>query len=566
MNQIIISHKLEKSRLHLYDQNEKPLSTFDLSQSKIPERLATELLKGIQLEFGHTSLETQRQAFRCVKKLALFLSEECTTINLPLPATTPLNFHKWLSKSSICGATAQSHQNTVLTILRWCKRNAPGVLSERTNIAAPTFYRNTPKKRKPLTDDSIRKILGACYQEIEEIEATKAFGDRLLAKKFDNADEQNLGDLINELLDAGGNKIPTLSIINRKKNNLSRRVKEAGGLDRIKGFIYTNPRSMFPFYLAILCQTAGNPTPIAHMSINCLEQHPIRSDIEIITWHKPRSNTEQRAEFPAGKKWSAPSIARKYIRASKHVRENIAFSYHKERLFLALPNRGASTARVPCTQLMHVMLGEFIKKHNLDDFDFKDIRTHSAQSHQKTKGGILAAKHKLNHRNSSTTQLYLNPTETSPQHDKYIHSFQGSIISFTKNADSSAKEQEKRKSDPRNKPFETVFGFNCSDPLSGISKSSTKGSLCLHFTGCATCPGAVVTVDDPVIVSRLISARISLKSAKDRAIKEGWISRFNQIYSATLSILENEIIPTVSKSVLEKAEALAITKSTPFLE
>lgn len=566
MNQVAISHNLEKSCLRLYDQNQNLLSSFDLTHAAIPEKLANSLLKAIQLEFGHTSLETQRQTFRCARKLVAFLSQEHVEVRLPLPATTPFDFHKWLAKSSICGATAQSHQNAVLTLLKWCQRNTTGIISGRANIAAPSFRREAPKTRTPLTESSVRDVLDACYREIDEIEKTRAHGERLLLMKFNDAKDESLGTLLAELIEVGGGKIPSYATLINKNPKLVKRVAEAGGLDHIKGLIYTNPRAMFPFYLAVLCQTAGNPTPIAKMSIACLEQHPIRSDIEVINWYKPRSNSEQRAEFPASKQWSAPSIVRRYILASKNVRDKLAKSYHKDHLFIALPNRGTSSPRVPCSQLMHNMLSEFITKHALQEFDFKDIRIHSAHLHRKTKGGIISAKHKLNHKSLKSTQLYLNPTDVSPQHDKYIHSFQGRIISIAKDANQPAGKSEKTWPKTQSKSLETVFGFTCSDPLSGISGNSNKGSVCLYFTGCATCPGAVVPVDDPAVVSRLLTARHALKAAQTRALKEGWLPRFNQFYLDTLKILESEIIPMVSSSVISKAETLASSHSIPFLE
>lgn len=566
LSKAILFHKLEDQSMELLDQQGRLLSRFSLANYGLPEKLVRELFRAMMSEFGHTSLETHRQTFRCIRKLVLFLQETHEEIDLPLRPTTPNEFHNWLAKSGLCASTAQTHQNVVFAVLKWCQRNSKGVVSARAGFLFQNFLRNPPKSRKPLNEDTVRKILSACYEEIEEVETQRDLGDRLFRGEPQGSNEEELAKLLFEVFRAGNGRIPGQIALNRAGGNLARRVLAVGGLSSLRELIYVSPRAMFPFYLAIMCQTAGNPSPISKIQCECIEGHPIREDIEVLIWFKPRSQSEQRAEFPRTKQWSAPSIVRRYLRVSSYTREHHAKGADRSNLFVATPRRGALTGRVPCAQQMHLMLEDFIVKHGIENFDFKDLRLFSANAHKQTSGGLLAAKQKLNHRSLKTTEKYINPTEVAPQYDKFIHHFQGRLVSLAKDGSIQSvkgKLQEKAESETA---ASTVFGFDCSDPFSGVYGRSKKGELCTDFTGCATCAGAIIPTDDPIIISRLISAKLALSSAKNRSIKEGWVARFNSVYLPTLVILENDILPSVSASVLAKAAEIAKSSGILFLE
>lgn len=566
LNKLAISHKIKEHSLELLDEHGHLISKFNLAGYELPEKLIRELFRAMLSEFGHTALETQRQVFRCIRKFVIFLKETCAQVDLPLRPTTPTEYHQWLANANLVGATAQSHQNVIFALLKWLQRNSPGVISARAGFFSPNFQRTKPNLRKPLSEETVRKVLSACYKEIEEVEARWALGDRLLRGESRDSKEEELASLLCDLLKIGGGHIPGQIALNRAGNNLARRVVALGGLTCLKALIYVSPEAMFPFYLAVMCQTAGNPFPIARIQCDCIEPHPIREDIEVLLWNKPRSRSEQRAEFPRSKQWSAPSIVRKYLRVSKYTREHFVKGRNKAHLFIALPRRGFAIGRVPCAQLMHVLLDDFISRHNIDNFDFKDLRIFSASAHKATSGGIFAAKKKLNHRSLRTTEKYINPIDVAPVYDKFIQKFQGRIISLTRDGANTSPECQLSLEEGKETAASTVFGFDCSDPYSGISGRSRRGELCVDFTGCATCAGAVIPTDDPVVISRLISAKLALGSAQSRSIKEGWAARFNRVYLPTLSILENDILPAVSQSVLAEATLLANARGIPFLE
>ena len=115
-------------------------------------------------------------------------------------------------------------------------------------------------------------------------------------------------------------------------------------------------------------------------------------------------------------------------------------------------------------------------------------------------------------------------------------------------------------------PADTLFGFKCKNPFAGIAPSTLPGSLCIKFTGCATCPGSIIPLDDPVVISRLLKTLEQLRLTKIRAIEQGWIERYLSIYEPTQKILEETIIPKVTSSVKAKAQLLMAGHSIPYLE
>lgn len=563
-------HKFDGLSLQLLDDQGKLLSRFDLSKAEIPRQLATELLRALATEFGHTSLETHRQTFRCIRKFIAFLIENQLNESLPLPASIATDMHRWLAGSVLAGSTAASHQNAILAVLKWCSRNSHGLLSKRTNFVVPSFRRQKPKERSSLDEKDVRAILAACYKEIESVESTRSLGDRLLAGKYKNQTDAFLGTLLADLLVLGAGKIPSQHVIYRGKLGLAGRVGNAGGLTPVRDLLYVSPRSMFPFYLAIICQTGGNPSPIAHLHVDCIKPHPIRSDIEMLVWFKPRALAEQKAEFSKEKQWAAPSLIRRYLALTVDMRKLFAEGRSIDELFIAAPHGGPFKVAVPCAQLMHRMLDNFIVMHSLRPFDFKDLRTYSALAHRQASGTMLAAKRKLNHRHVGTTSGYISPTAVDPEHNQYIHSFQGRLVSMTRQASG----EQTTRSDktggvdqiPNERAAATIFGFDCADPLGGLGGHSPKGTTCIHFTKCATCPGAIVPVDDPRIVANLLVAKLALDAAKLRSFKEGWVARFDALYQPTLGILEQEILPAISNSVQLKAQTFVRAHYIPHLE
>jgi hypothetical protein len=88
----------------------------------------------------------------------------------------------------------------------------------------------------------------------------------------------------------------------------------------------------------------------------------------------------------------------------------------------------------------------------------------------------------------------------------------------------------------------------------------------LQFQKCATCPGALIPLDNVEVVGRLLSAFAALGNARERAIKEGWMLRFKAHYETTWQVLAEEILPAVSEDIKQRAMQLVDERRIPSLE
>jgi len=83
-----------------------------------------------------------------------------------------------------------------------------------------------------------------------------------------------------------------------------------GGFKGIAPLLYPNANSLLPYYLAILIHTAGNPEPIAGLTIDCLQPIPLLDDRQMIVWAKHRAGTMQRCSFRAADPYEPPALVR----------------------------------------------------------------------------------------------------------------------------------------------------------------------------------------------------------------------------------------------------------------
>lgn len=555
----------EKAHLcdSLIDEHGEVIARFDFSALDVSSEMASAFLRAHAAEYGHTAIETQKQAHRCIRKLILCLQELKIHQRLPLPESIAELFHEWISKTGLRESTAQSHQQTALTILRWCARNVSGIVPPGTCLVAAPFIREAPVPKRKLEASAIRNVLAACYAEIEITESRLIASRKLMASGDKGGSlHQLFVQTVDDLLRIGKGQIPGQQIINRSGLALAARVARLGGLTQIIKELVVTIEDILPFYLAILIQTAGNPMSIRMIRVDCISEHPLRDDLECLSWHKPRAHREQRVDFPIRKEWSAPNLIRKLTDLTRELRPHAGIS-ERECVFLVRGFRNPKP-KVPSVQSLHNYLSQFLRRHNLPEFDFKDLRPASAWAHYRQAGTVDVARRRLNHLDARTTALYTHADYIGSSHHRVIAEFQGQL---TKHASSvrlpvSGTDENFRSGDAA----DTVFGFMCSDPFSGLDGASPIGTRCMNFTRCSTCPGSLVPLDDARIVARLLVAKQAIENARDQAVRLGWTKRYQLLYADTLVIITETILPAVSQAVLSRAQQLMQSTCVPRLE
>ncbi|MEM8511682.1 hypothetical protein RCH14_000973 [Massilia sp. MP_M2] len=175
-----------------------------------------------------------------------------------------------------------------------------------------------------------------------------------------------------------------------------------------------------------------------------------------------------------------------------------------------------------------------------------------------------SARLRLNHKDARTTQIYTPLSDRADEHAKVIRKYQGQLIKMS--LEYGKKDDGPHNKNSEDKPAQTVFGFGCKDPFAGIARESAKGKLCMNFAGCATCPGAIVVLDDVNSVARLLASQQALINARIRALNQGWWPRYKSLYADTLRIIESDLLPRIHPDIVELASKISKNTSLPHLD
>lgn len=542
----------------LVDEHGIGRTVLDFAALGCSPTLAAALKDVFLLESGHLRYETQRQAWRCVRKITLFLKQSGLASATYLPPDLLTRWWKWLSQQKLLPSTQQTAMNIGVQYFNAVARNHPFLVPSGLEQNVARFERQQPVKLRNLSKADLKMIMEACKVEILATETRMQEGRDALVGNHNN------DDLV-VALQTLARVQPYKAVSQKELLKLPRPtrllVTQLGGLRYLNTYRFLTARDLIGFYIMLLAQTAGNPMAIRQLRRDCVDPHPLRSDLMRVVWEKPRANREQEGSFPINHRWSAPSLVSRLAVLNENLRAN-APPGHADYLFLSQRNGHIS---LPIHQMFHILLDEFIEKYSLPEFDFKQLRPSEANLIFLDTGDIVAVQKKLNHRRTSTSSAYIETSLLEEHRIKTISKYQGQLIQLTRNSrptPNDTKSSKKKKASPA----ETVFGFLCKDPLAGLSPGSVQGHVCENFNRCATCPGAVVTLDDPTVVAKLLSTHRHLALLGDKAVRQGWSRRFDALYRPTLTVIEQDLLPCVSTAVRKKAEHLIGSVPFPHLD
>lgn len=507
---------------------------------------------------GHTSIDTQRQGYRDVKDFCRFLKSK----NEPLskfPKDCLQGYRAWLEqRASSC---RMSRLNTIKDVLAWCQRNVPSIVQARLTLAVPRFPKREPARPVvPLSAEEIKRILAVCYRVIEQQEARWANGFRMVRQMCDTETERVQSRLILELLKFGRGELPLYSELRLSGGSFRQAIREFGGYRLVAKTLCVDHEALLPYYLAILIQTSGNPDCLRLLQRDCIRPHPLRSDLERMVWTKWRSKSEQRADFPTGRYWSAPSLVRRLAGWNDDLAP-LAPLNDRDRLFIARSLQSRQVG-VPSASGMHLLLKSFIRREGLPQFDLRSLRRAGAVAHHQAGQSIEAARVRLGHKSVETTARYSPLSTLKNAHDAVIRRYQGELV--LRSFQGSAEPNEPPTTIGRE--METVFGFRCRDPFAGTAPKSVAGKMCLNFSACATCPGALIPLDDIQVVAKLLATKRALEAARESSLIEGWRERFDVVYAATLNVISCDLLPLVIDGILAQAKRLENQFLLPRLE
>lgn len=449
---------------------DKPTSVFDFQLIGLSPNVARSFARAFVSLCGALTLESQRANWILIRRLGHFTLETFGRVER-MPQSCMVGFAPWLKKQKYSDKTIGATYNVAVRFLKWCMRNTPGAVHPHTEVARISYAARANQIDKTVNyadgEELIRKILSACYRDIENSE-NRILGMRALAT---SSSVDCFASLLQELLSLGNGALPSNNQILKapKGGTLLRKLGPYGGLRGVQAKYYLNIDDIFPFYLAILAQASGNPMSMLDAARNCIQEVPLRPDLERIVWDKPRAGRDQAPDFPAGKTWSAPNLVRKLLSLNEELRKQ-ANAKDSEALFLCRTLQSQITR--PSWQAIHNSLNKFRIRHDLPKFNLKDLRRIGANLHHRAARNITAASQRLQHSDDRTIEAYTPLSDLRALHDKTIFHFQGLIYKSSQQFGRASK-------DPAEPPttaiaVETLFGFGCRDPLGGIAPEANQ--------------------------------------------------------------------------------------------
>ena len=440
------------------------------------------------------------------------------------------------------------------TLLRWLQHCEPDLLG-RIDFPRTAFpgQRSASRRIAPLAVQTIRAILKACEEDITAMRALRERGarERALARTAHTGNIRTLGEVLLYVEEHYGGIMPSALALD---GELNRTVTDAlGGYRVIEPCLYPRPESIYPYYLAILIQSAGNPMAIAQLEIDCLQPIPLLDDRELLVWSKGRSARLQRRSFRSADPFAPPVLVRELAQWTQRLRPHLASAY-RNRVFVYKGHLG-----------IHPLSGYIVKhfrqrfaaSHRLPDFALSAIRPGVLSAFYRVSGSLHEVKEVANHAQLSTTAHYVRGPEVYSQNQTRIAAIQGAFLGRIQPRQPSRTdsvrvgvESSLDPPTPRGSAV-SMFGFDCKDPLAGIAPGTHPGELCGHYLGCFTCPNAVITAD-PASIARLLQAREHLRIASSYVHPARW----QVIYAPQLRILEEDILTRFSTRELTAAAPL----------
>jgi Phage integrase, N-terminal SAM-like domain len=451
-------------------------------------------------------------------------------------------------------ATRASAYTGIRMVLRWLQRCRPGLLP-RIDFPRAAFpgQRTASRRIAPLAVQTLRAILKACEKNITALRALRERGDRelALARTARSGEVRTLGEVLLYVEEHYRGIMPSVLSLD---GALDRTVTDAlGGYRAIEPCLYPRPESIYPYYLAILIQSAGNPMAIAQLGIDCLQPVPLLDDRELLVWAKGRSSRLQRRSFRATDPFAPPALVRELVQWTQRLRPHLPPAY-RTRLFVYKGHVGI----YPLSGfVVKKFRNRFTAQHGLPSFALSAIRAGVLNAFYRVSGSLYEVKEIANHVHLSTTEDYVRGPEVQSQNQARIAAIQGAYLGQIQqrrqngpNAPRGNLEQPPGSSVPHDAAV-SMFGFDCKDPLAGIAPGTRAGELCTHFLGCFTCPNAVITAD-PLSIARLLQARDHLHTASNYVHPARW----EAIYAPQLRILEEDILTRFSSRELVAADPL----------
>jgi hypothetical protein len=541
-------------------------TTIDFSTLPVPPEVRIALADAFWNHFGGRSHNQILTWWAHIKVFSRFAEESAAISNLAdFHHALLVRYIEWLNgqrrqngqpwtKSSRSGA-----YTALRMLLQWLRRCRPGILGDLHYPFNPFPYRNRDSERlKKLSARELRAILKACERDIAALRAQREEGECARANVGNRDPATSIGGLLNAIDQRYGGIVPEYkTVLSRAGNHpVLRGLKRFGGCKKVEPYLYPRSESLLPYYLAILIHSAGNPEPIAGLSVDCLQPIPLLDDRQMLVWTKRRAGTTQRRSFRTTDSFEPPALVRDLIDWTRRIRPHAA-KPARDRLLLFKGMEGVSAWSSATAK--SALRSSWLQRHGLPHFSLASIRPSVLSAFYRASGDLHQVKAVANHQQIGTTVRYVEGPEVAAQHRSRIVALQSAFLGHISGPPPEAPPSDGPITPTSRQSLSLVpvghavsmFGFDCKDPLAGVAPESRRGELCNNFLGCFTCPNAIIAAD-PASLSRLLQARDHLRGAAATVHPVRW----DALYAPQLRILEEDILPRFAATELGAAARL----------
>ncbi len=329
---------------------------------------------------------------------------------------------------------------------------------------------------------------------------------------------------------------------------------------------------LWPFFFYILIETTGNADPISELTRDCLTNHAVESNYQILNWIKRRS---KRAQYHLINTEEGPvnlSEVINYLLAWTSPLANECDPAISNRLFLYRERTGNISALR--SNMVIDLDGKRMKppdwfsaNFNTTPFRVRQLRETKALLYFFSGKGILDIQDLLQHGSLETTRYYLSTNAAKLERDRRIDETQKS---FQKTLNHSARsvldlpldEAIKKldvptKSKQRIRRGEFEVGLNgCKDPFNSPFMAH-KGQLCTYHRACLDCPNAFFTQSH---LPTLVAERNLLEKRRETSTACEWAAG-----PAETILKLKACISQFSDESIREAEKLAESTGTAAL-
>lgn len=399
-----------------------------------------------------------------------------------------------------------------------------------------------------LNAEQLKEILKVCYEKIDtSVSYFREIQQKLKKIEKDlNGGATEKKDELNSIyyFYQKYKVIPLEPFLSNTERSIAKRV---GGIQKICEAISPDANLLLPFYLVLLIELAANADPIRLIKMDCIEEDPLFEDRCFIVWDKGRATQQQKRNCLKNKKYGAYQITKLVEELTKNIRD-VATEDKKEYLFLfrsALYEKFDSTK---LTRKFELALIHFVKNNFDFQFGLKNIRQSVLTEMYRKRKDITSVSKIANHKDINTTLTYVADDVTREENRFYLANKQDIIIGNIIN-----KRDGINNANCLSMSASEAIGFNCKNPI-------VNNKVCINWMQELTNPNLII-IDDEKYLSRILRLKEDLLMAKKLMNQE----RFDLLYAPTLALIENEIFPKFSISVVKKSEKLARELNSIYL-